>query len=716
MSQPKPKRTHAWICTALFLAILAVFFVRFSQGSDTWTQSDTLNTAVQSSDGSEVTENTYTLTLEPAEYEAVITYSSSTDAVVNVYSPKYVNSDNQSGKSFAYYTLPAGENQTFSMGLSVDKQVSDCSVYITTTGEFTLNTISVSSIGALFSDHTILIWLFAAIAVFGSFLILCRSNAKRLENWKSFFTFIILALLAAGVSVPMLTSTLNNALYQDLSYHLPRIEGLAEAIKTQSFPYRIHGAEFGYYGQAEGVFYPEVFLLIPAGLRALGMSLFNSFRIAVVLVNVATVLVSYTAFRHLFSSRRLGIIGSVLYTCSIYRLMAVYVRMAMGAYTAMIFLPLVVWGFYEVFFRDSRKWWLLTISVTCILQSHLITMELTLIVCVIFFFIFFRYLWKDKKRLAALGKAMLFAVLLNLWWVIPFLDYSLFGVGALGNKISLQEPYITDVSKLWAVTYPLLAGDQMPFSVGLLLAVALVGYFVLLLIPKYRHRPEHRYALPLAICSLLFCWMATVYFPWDSCALFQKLGSTLQFAFRTLEMVTILTVILTLLILKIVDEQFGHTKIVSIAVVLVSGALSLVILVGYRTIPEYADKNTLATYDSDSYMLDGWYLPSDTDIYDIYYDPGTVKDDNDAVISNFTHSGTDLSFDFSSDSGGTYELPMLYYPGYQVQVNGTVVEIEKDDRNLISFTTDETSGHVEMKYTGKLAYRIGDLVDRKSVV
>ncbi len=89
----------------------------------------------------------------------------------------------------------------------------------------------------------------------------------------------------------------------------------------------------------------------------------------------------YFSAGRLFGSRITGCLCSILYTLGIYRLGNCYTRSAYGEFLAMMFLPLVIYGFYEVFFGDGQKWAFLTIGLTGVLQSHIITAALTAAAC-----------------------------------------------------------------------------------------------------------------------------------------------------------------------------------------------------------------------------------------------------------------------------------------------------------------------------------------------
>lgn len=99
-----------------------------------------------------------------------------------------------------------------------------------------------------------------------------------------------------------------------------------------------------------------------------------------------------TAFEN-FEDRNIGLLCTVLYTLSVYRLSKTYICGSLGETFGILFLPLIACGFYLVFAQDVTKkqyhysWIPLTIGFTGLVQSHLLTGEqagaFTILLCLI---------------------------------------------------------------------------------------------------------------------------------------------------------------------------------------------------------------------------------------------------------------------------------------------------------------------------------------------
>ena len=69
-----------------------------------------------------------------------------------------------------------------------------------------------------------------------------------------------------------------------------------------------------------------------------------------------TVFLAYYCFSNM-SSRKTGLICTAIYSLNIYRLVCLYTRAAIGEYTAMIFIPLVIYGMWKIYTlpEDSKE-------------------------------------------------------------------------------------------------------------------------------------------------------------------------------------------------------------------------------------------------------------------------------------------------------------------------------------------------------------------------
>lgn len=73
-------------------------------------------------------------------------------------------------------------------------------------------------------------------------------------------------------------------------------------------------------------------------------------------INILTAMIAYFCAKDYSKSRHIGFFGAILYTLAPYRLTCVFVRGAVGEYTAMAFIPLVFYGLYNPILLYVKLW------------------------------------------------------------------------------------------------------------------------------------------------------------------------------------------------------------------------------------------------------------------------------------------------------------------------------------------------------------------------
>ena len=166
-----------------------------------------------------------------------------------------------------------------------------------------------------------------------------------------------LPLALAGITLLACLPLFSNYLYfgHDLEFHMQRIAAMAAELSYGQFPVRLTTTTLNGYGYASPLCYCELFLLLPALLYNLWLPLRTCYQVYLFAVTLATCLIAYFSFAKITASRRLGLLGALLYTLSAYRLTCVYTRAAVGEFTAMAFFPLVLLGLYGIYTSDRPR-------------------------------------------------------------------------------------------------------------------------------------------------------------------------------------------------------------------------------------------------------------------------------------------------------------------------------------------------------------------------
>ncbi len=519
-----------------------------------------------------------------------------------------------------------------------------------------------------------------------------------------------------------------------MRFHLNRILGLRDSLGYGMFPARLNSFSFNGFGYGEPVFYPNLFLYIPALLMKAGVPMVNAVQLWLMLCHAGTAAIMYFSAGRLFGSRITGCLCSILYTLGIYRLGNCYTRSAYGEFLAMMFLPLVIYGFYEVFFGDGQKWAFLTIGLTGVLQSHIITAALTAAACCAAGLICIRRIF-NRERFAALTKALAFTAGLNLWFLFPLVDYMRAGI----NLDALQYPgdrYALTLSKLLELL-PIAMGATPSIDYGARDSMALaLGFPVLaatgLLIFQWMQQKKEaagesaqeedgnesrahagqalarRFLLiggAAAFASLaLFPWKYLMQFGW-----FRLAASYIQFPWR---LVGAALCFLSLAGGYAVSRQWGGARRFRAAGVLlaVSVLVSQHFLDGFYQHQDYywTEKDVNSMIDQQEYLY------PDTD-REIPWGRELPKGENVRILSSVKDGlSVRFSYDAQDVSGpeGYADLPLFYYPGYRaVSADGGQLPVIRSEDGLARVLfAGEARGEIHVFYRERRLWRLCEII------
>ncbi len=516
----------------------------------------------------------------------------------------------------------------------------------------------------------------------------------------------------------------------DMQFHVNRIALLAEAIRDRQIPHRIQYSWNNGYGYISPLFYGELFLTFPAVLYILGCPLYVAYNSYLVATNIAMCLVAYYCIKKMFGSRKYGLLGAFLYTCSAYHMTNIYNRTSLGEYTAQIFLPLLIYGFYKIYTKaDDEKFTFkdvlpIVVAFSGIIECHTLTTMMAAEYSVLLALIFWKKTFR-KGRLLTLLKGAGATVLINAWFLVPFVDAM--------RKMDLRiEHYNYQISGE-AATWPQILGvfhpsqgataldsayDEMPMAIGFALVIAM-----LLVIPclikknDWKAGCEREYTVLnttfwFGVIALV---MSSNIFPWDLVERIPVLGSALskvQFPWRYLTIATVMAVFAGLMALYLIA---AHTERRNYAVAL-AGVMVLMTLIsegGYVSdlLHDVEAENTISDHTI-SYTSDLLYLPDTALNTQVYYQRliscyGTSQIlgvDENRGIKSYTVANT-------SEVEDVVELPIFMYEGYRARdiATGQTFEIYAGSNKYMAVKIPGNyNGTFEVKFVEPVLWRISE--------
>ena len=208
----------------------------------------------------------------------------------------------------------------------------------------------------------------------------------------------------------------------DLYYHLTTLRGIAASLKAGHFPVRIILEALNNYGYGSGFYYPNLFLIFPAMLIMLGFEAMEAYEIFVGLCSFFALLTMFLTIRKISRSETSACAGTILYAFAAYRLIDIYYRAALGEIQAFVFLPLIIYGLWDIFTSHPEHWWIFALAFTGLLGCHMISLSIAGVFTAIWALLHVRKIFSEKKIFFALLKSVLLTVLLGAYFLLPMLE------------------------------------------------------------------------------------------------------------------------------------------------------------------------------------------------------------------------------------------------------------------------------------------------------
>ncbi|MCR5302475.1 MAG: hypothetical protein K6E49_08570 [Lachnospiraceae bacterium] len=336
----------------------------------------------------------------------------------------------------------------------------------------------------------------------------------------------VLAVIVVIISWPVLFMDLAKG--HDLLFHLERIEGIRMDASWTNLPVRMQSGWMGDYGYPVSILYGDLFLYIGAVFRKLGFAVIPAFRLFMLCVNTATVVISYYSFK-VFNKGWTPVIAAGVYATSSYRLVDVYVRSAIGETLAITFFPAVAACIYLILTTEDARQRLkysilLSFSFLAVICSHTLTTSMMIVVLILFgpaALILFGIKGKKIRQMGNIAFSGVLTVLLAAFFIIPFLDFYLFAdiAFALKGKNSIQGegPSVADLFDFICNPFGGISGGNIQRTPGPVLMFVLIAALIYCIISAVKKikLANHRRIVFETVASLILIFMSSAYFPWN---------------------------------------------------------------------------------------------------------------------------------------------------------------------------------------------------------
>ncbi len=487
----------------------------------------------------------------------------------------------------------------------------------------------------------------------------------------------------------------------DLLFHLSRIAAIKDNLKIGKIGGSIYFNYLNGYGYGNPLFYPDLFLYIPAILNFLGLNLITSYKMFIFLISFFSVFNMYLCVKNISKDNKSALISSFLYGFSSYRLVDTFTRAALGETLSFVFAPIIIWGIYEIIYGDYKKFYILVIGMSGLLLSHIISTYLIGILLLILCLVNFKKFWNEKKRIWYLILAAVLTLMLTAYFVFPMLEQMIdrkFFINNLDSTSQLAKRAVPLWGLFLEFPYHIIYKQWIPLGLGLGIILTIYWYF--------KNKKNSSSFTSFCFISAIVCMIcSTNIFPWN---LFQTVMSPIQFPWRLYFIVTLLLSI-GFGLLHAECDILNSKKINILFIICLLPVLCVSVLNFFST--RIRDLQDYAIYY-------GEYLPEKSSI-EYIQNRGETIDYQMPVSLSFVRDNDKIIIDFSNNESANniLELPLLYYKGYGYSIDRNDYYASQTQNGLVGVNLFEyDSGRITVYYRGTKIQSISKIISIVSLI
>lgn len=537
---------------------------------------------------------------------------------------------------------------------------------------------------------------------------------KQRENQIFFSVTIVTILIAIS---PLLSRYC--LLGHDSDYHILRIEALKQQIQMFKPFLKVNTLYFGGQGYASSLFYPDLLLYIPAILRVFGFTINSSYHIYMGICVILCYSCSYVCAKGITKNRYIGILCAVVVTLANYHMDDIFVRAAAGEYTAFIFVPIVVFGIYNLCYENMDKPWILGVGMALVLLCHTLSFIMCILMLVLMMLFNFDVFLKAPKLLFKLFVTGLTTLLATSFYWLPVIEQF------LSAKFYISHPWIepvqeaVKVTSIFSFTFPTLG----------------IGIFLLVLprILLFRRDDDNvmKFSDQCVTTGLAFAIFASDLVPWNVVG---KVFTSVQFPWR---MYVISTVLLSFGAAVIVYRLagalcFGATDtpkeydveahIINDDSMVNKYGMVLALVLAVMAVTTFYNFSTKTReyfdYSNDYFdykpftasVIGGEWLPVKVDNADDLVETSDYACSSDGSIIDIVRDKNTLTF-YANKEYSYVDVPFVYYKGYAAYTEtGDRLYLDGEGNNgVVRVYTGSYKGAVLVQYSGTLIQKMAGI-------
>ncbi|MBF0101692.1 MAG: hypothetical protein HQK77_12370 [Desulfobacterales bacterium] len=466
---------------------------------------------------------------------------------------------------------------------------------------------------------------------------------------------------------------------------LYRTYGVSEAISNGQFPAKVLPNLINGMGYGWSIFYSPLSYDISSLFNLMGLHVLTSVKLVHMLEIFLSGIFMYVLMNRVTKSSIVAITASVLYLAAPYRIVDIYIRNAFAESLAFTILPIIFLGLYEIVHGNKNRWWILGIGMGTMFITHNITAIYSSFFVIIYLGLNFKNEYRNKLFYFVCVKAMILALLLSSYFLLPLLEHKYYGNYAIfsGNFSSSDPEFVHQhsVKFLQFFKHDFYYGiskylseidnDEMPYLIGFpLLFFSFIGCFMI-----------HKCKFFFNFCflsAIFLVFIMTPFFPWH---LMPKILLYIQFPWRLLLFTSFFLSTVGGFALVNVTGNWKQLACITLLSFLLCIYIYPFIHPNYKlvSVNEIQAKEDITNTTSIGHSI-GEYLPIAVKIdYLKQRDQNITVIEGKAIIDILNWNGLKIQFRIKPENKKlTIEIPLIYYLGYKA----IITKIDGSKQNL----------------------------------
>ena len=207
----------------------------------------------------------------------------------------------------------------------------------------------------------------------------------------------------------------------DGSLHMLRLIGTYDTLKLGQLPPLVNQNYCNGLGYSMNLFYPPLVTYIPLLIKLFVPTYSVALKLFGAICIIFSGITMYNCVNQMTKNKMIALFAAIFYLIAPYKLANVYKRFAIGEFAAMVFIPLVFLGLYNLFKQDGKKHYYIAIGAIGLMLSHTVTTLYTLLFCIVFILFNIKKL-KNKEIIKKCIINIIFILLVSMLFWMPLLE------------------------------------------------------------------------------------------------------------------------------------------------------------------------------------------------------------------------------------------------------------------------------------------------------